>query len=843
MNDLGQKICLNMIVKNEAPVIRRCLDSVLPLIDSWVIVDTGSTDGTQRIIREHLGSLPGELYERPWQDFAHNRSEALVLARGRGDYVLVIDADEVIEIAKGFRMPVLTADSYNVRVQYGGCSYLRRQLVSNALEWRYEGVVHEYITCDGARTELFLDGIQTVPHHDGARAREATTYRRDALLLEKALLEKPDDTRNVFYLAQSYRDAGDLELALRHYKRRADLGGWREEVWFSLYQVAQIRERMDAPWAEVMQDYLVAWQYSPDRAGPLFRVGMHYQAKREYHTAHMFLARAMAVPRPGPERLFVEQTLYDVQLPLEFAVSSFYVGRHADAIAVNNRLLRSSALPPLLVDQVVRNRRFSVDALFPRPAEARAAGPVHVVVRFRDPGPELDDCVESLVRQSGDGFRVVLLDEGSEEQRARVPARFRYVRTEDGDSALARYLSEEAAPDDAVFVVGASHALAGGGVLAEIRSLFDDPACMLAYGQFRSAEGEMGDAEPASSEAEFDARREGLASRSPVAFRAGLVLGARASGVIAGNPGTLFRAAGFARTRFSDAVWTAESTTLREDSCEFVDTPPAVSTKSLPRISCLMVTYDRLGLAKRAIRSFARQSYPNRELVIVTDGEERFHRALERYVASLGVDSVRFVLVDGERQTLGRLRNISMEAAGGDVVCQWDDDDLSHPERLATQAAFMLEQNAAACLLTDHLQFIEDQRILCWIDWTMGGAAKGTARLAPGTLMMLRDARDGRFRYPEHGPAARQGEDSALLESLHATLPVAHLSGVGQMYLYQYHGRNTFSREHHYRLAGFCMPTGYLNDHADKLRDAARHYPIPRPIYVVGREGPAFALS
>jgi glycosyltransferase involved in cell wall biosynthesis len=256
-----------------------------------------------------------------------------------------------------------------------------------------------------------------------------------------------------------------------------------------------------------------------------------------------------------------------------------------------------------------------------------------------------------------------------------------------------------------------------------------------------------------------------------------------------------------------------------------------------------MVTYDRLALAKRAIESFARQNYPHRELVVVTDGEERFRRALERYVAALGLDSVRFVFVDGERQTLGHLRNVSMDAAGGDVVCQWDDDDLSHPERLATQAAFMLENNAAACLLTDHLQFIADQRSLFWIDWTMGGVARGAARLAPGTLMMHRDVRGARFRYPEHGQIARQGEDSALLEALHASLPVAHLSDAGHMYLYQFHGRNTFSREHHYRLAGFRTSTSHLNDNAARIRDAARYYAIPRPVYVVGREGPAFALS
>ena len=70
-------ICLNMIVKNEANVIRRCLDSIHPFIDYWVIVDTGSSDGTQDIIRATLASIPGDLHQRPWRDFAHNRNEAL----------------------------------------------------------------------------------------------------------------------------------------------------------------------------------------------------------------------------------------------------------------------------------------------------------------------------------------------------------------------------------------------------------------------------------------------------------------------------------------------------------------------------------------------------------------------------------------------------------------------------------------------------------------------------------------------------------------------------------------------------------------------------------------------
>src|ERR1700679_683387 len=138
MNGAGQNICLNMIVKNEASVIRRCIDSVRPIVDHWVIVDTGSTDGTQDIIRGHLRDLPGELHERPWRDFAHNRSEALELARGKSDHILIIDADDTLEIAPGTALPRLTADSYVIEIRDSSLVYKRTQLVRSALPWRYE---------------------------------------------------------------------------------------------------------------------------------------------------------------------------------------------------------------------------------------------------------------------------------------------------------------------------------------------------------------------------------------------------------------------------------------------------------------------------------------------------------------------------------------------------------------------------------------------------------------------------------------------------------------------------------------------------------------------------------
>ena len=103
--------------------------------------------------------------------------------------------------------------------------------------------------------------------------------------------------------------------------------------------------------------------------------------------------------------------------------------------------------------------------------------------------------------------------------------------------------------------------------------------------------------------------------------------------------------------------------------------------------------------------------------------------------------------------------------------------------------------------------------------------------------------RDSRFRYPEKGPYARQGEDSVLLEALFRSTSLTPLTGAGYLYLYQYHGRNTFSREHHYRLSSCRTTVAHLNENAEKIREAARHCAIPKPCFVIGRDGPAFALN
>ena len=95
---MDSTIALAMIVRDEAEVIGRCIESVRERIDYWVICDTGSTDATREIVRDALAGVPGELHQRKWVDFGHNRTELLRLARGKADYLLLLDADMTVSV-------------------------------------------------------------------------------------------------------------------------------------------------------------------------------------------------------------------------------------------------------------------------------------------------------------------------------------------------------------------------------------------------------------------------------------------------------------------------------------------------------------------------------------------------------------------------------------------------------------------------------------------------------------------------------------------------------------------------------------------------------------------------
>ena len=256
-------VCLSMMCKNESAVIRETLRSVKPFINSWSILDTGSTDGTQDIILEEMKDILGALFEDGWKGWDRSRTQCIQIAQQSGaDFIFVLDADERV---LGGKLPELDpAKVYNVRVKYGdgGMVYSRPNILPAKFPWHYVGVTHEYLTADPQfPPTVQLDMVIQTRVKDTVER-----YHEDIRLLGEEFAKNPNDARTVFYLAQSYKDAGDPEKAIQFYELRAQMGGWDEEVYISLLRIAQLKaHRRTLP--EVVAAYVRAHQFRPSRAG------------------------------------------------------------------------------------------------------------------------------------------------------------------------------------------------------------------------------------------------------------------------------------------------------------------------------------------------------------------------------------------------------------------------------------------------------------------------------------------------------------------------------------------------------------------------------------------------
>ena len=358
------RICLSMIVKNEAPVIERCLRSAKPLVDAWAISDTGSTDGTQDIIRNFMRDLPGELIERPWVDFATNRNEALELAKTHGDYALVIDADDVFETDANFAWPELAAPGYLLEIVFSELSYRRIALANLDAGWQWQGVLHEVLTSPQLASAQSLDGIRIRVNTDGARSRQPQEekFSKDADVLRRALEKEPGNTRYAFYLAQSLRDAGRFAESLAAYEHRVAMGGWPEEVYFSKFQVGRLKELLGAPFADVVSAYLYAFDARPARAEAPCAAARYFRLNGRWNLARQYAELASKLPLCD-DVLFVDRTVHDWRARDEWSIAAYWCGDYADSARLCKELLADQRLPIAERTRVEKNLAFAVAKL------------------------------------------------------------------------------------------------------------------------------------------------------------------------------------------------------------------------------------------------------------------------------------------------------------------------------------------------------------------------------------------------------------------------------------------------------------------------------------------------
>lgn len=357
---IKKTICLNMIVKNESHVIRRCLESVKGLIDYWVIVDTGSTDGTQKIIREFLQDIPGELHERPWVNFGHNRNEALAFARGKADYFLFIDADDYLLFSETFSLPKLDKDFYMVQQrialaptnEYQGDTYQPIMcLIKDLPEFQWEGVLHESIPLDLRRPHAILQGVTNEYMHDGSRSKDPEACKKDIEILKEAIQNDPDNrAKYIYYLAKAYTNAGDYHTAIEYYEKRAAIDARDEkarlneyQAFISLYFAGKLREQLNMGNEIVLKTYARAYCTSPTRAESLFHMSRVFFQTGQYFLGYLTANMGKSIPKPVD--VHVEEPIYDWAMLYLFCLCALQCQRYQEAHHAMRNLLANPRLP------------------------------------------------------------------------------------------------------------------------------------------------------------------------------------------------------------------------------------------------------------------------------------------------------------------------------------------------------------------------------------------------------------------------------------------------------------------------------------------------------------------
>lgn len=366
------KLALNFICKDESHVVKRMLESAKGITDLIVVADTGSTDGTQDIIRKfgEDNNIPTYVFERPFDDFEKSRNFAMnklrdVVKELNWDpnkvYGFWFDCDEQLVVDPKFDKNQFVNDLYMENCYIGQMKYTRNTFFRVSKPFKWYGPCHEFIICDDKNiTSGLASNIHVSVSMDGAswKGNISAKYKSHAFVLEKYIDENRQDPRWIFYTAQSYHDSASvpnnkeenderLRRALKYYKERTTrLDGYAEEIYYSQYRIGTIMTVLEEPWNLTHQECLKAYAMDPMRGESIKTIIDYYLRVGEWHMAYLYTKFAKENfhgKSPYPKRLlFVDEALYRWKFAEAHAAAAFYTGRMEEAKANYQEVVKLS---------------------------------------------------------------------------------------------------------------------------------------------------------------------------------------------------------------------------------------------------------------------------------------------------------------------------------------------------------------------------------------------------------------------------------------------------------------------------------------------------------------------
>jgi len=325
-------LCLNMIVKNESKIITRLFDSVVSIIDSYCICDTGSTDNTIDVIKEYFKdkNIPGKIVIEPFKDFCYNRNFALNECLNMSDYILLLDADMILEI-KNFDKNILnTADTFTILQGNENFYYQNVRILKNNGLFSYTGVTHEYINTPSNNITYSIEKNNLFIKDVGDGGSKVDKFERDIKLLLNGIKDEPNNVRYYFYLANSYHDSGRFGESINCYKKRIELGGWLEEIWFSYYRIGLCYKNMGKI-ENAIFSWMEGYEIYPERLEGLYEILQYYRLSSKHKLGEIIYKLAKNILDKNLNRdnyLFLHNDIYTSKIYYEYSVIASYLGKN-----------------------------------------------------------------------------------------------------------------------------------------------------------------------------------------------------------------------------------------------------------------------------------------------------------------------------------------------------------------------------------------------------------------------------------------------------------------------------------------------------------------------------------
>ena len=346
-------IHLCIMVKNGGTQFESMLQKNLHLIDSWTILDTGSTDGTIDTINKVLvGKKKGNLYQEPFINFRDSRNRLLELAGQDCKYIVMLDDTYVIEgDLRKFLNEVRgdqVATSFTLYIKSDDTIYGSNRIIKSESGLRYVHRIHEVITDKNNVNIVIPKEVSSIDDRRFDYMEKRTMERKqlDLKLLFEEVEENPHDPRAYYYLAQTYNLLEDYEKAFYYFTKRAEFtnSGFVQERVDALFESARVANfKLNKPWHECEELYNKCYKADESRPEAMYFIGIHYYLENNFNKAFGYFKKAFEIGFPIHCQYSLKPTLSYHFLPkflckICYDLNEYELGLKAAELFLKNNL-------------------------------------------------------------------------------------------------------------------------------------------------------------------------------------------------------------------------------------------------------------------------------------------------------------------------------------------------------------------------------------------------------------------------------------------------------------------------------------------------------------------------